>query len=138
MLTGKWKGGAIGHSGYELQYRDDAVTDTEVYIDINDDNLFMPGAKDRGQPKIFMSGQHIDEFEADFSMEEVKGCSVIYWSVRSASPLREYREQIELALSIYGVHHPHRSAVLLSGNGGCLSGRYKAFNDLFLLDTVFY
>jgi len=74
-------GSAIGHFGYDLQCPNDAQTDAEIYIDINDNNLFSPGPNDRGQPKVFMSGQHIDEFEVDFSMAEVKGNSVIQWSV---------------------------------------------------------
>ena len=77
------KGGAIGYFGYDLQCPEDAPAagEAEVYIDINDNNLFSPGSKDRGQPKVFLSGEHYDEFEVDFSMEEVKGGSVIQWSV---------------------------------------------------------
>jgi len=74
-------GSAIGHFGYDLQCPDEAKTDAEIYIDINDNNLFSPGPKDRGQPKVFLSGEHLDEFEVDFSMAEVKGNSIIQWSV---------------------------------------------------------
>ena len=76
------KGGiAIGHFGYDLQCPDDAPAEAEVYIDIDEDNLFSPGPKDRGQPKVFLSGEHVDEFEVDFTVAEVKGSSVIQWSV---------------------------------------------------------
>lgn len=75
------RGGAIGYFGYDLHCSHDAPADAEVYIDINEDNLFSPGSQDRGQPKIFVSGQHLDEFEVDFSKAEVEGSAVIYWSV---------------------------------------------------------
>lgn len=53
----------------------------ELFIDINDDNRFSPGRMDRGQPKLFLSGEHIDEFEADYSAAEVKFGTGIHWSV---------------------------------------------------------
>ncbi len=74
-------GSAIGYFGYDLQCPDDAGTDAEVYIDIGDNNLFSPFPKDRGQPKVFLSGEHIDEFEVEFTMAEVKEGAVIGWSV---------------------------------------------------------
>ena len=74
-------GSAIGHFGYDLQCPDDAPAEAEIYIDISDNNLFSPDPKDRGQPKVFLSGKHVDEFEADFSMTEVKGGSIIHWTV---------------------------------------------------------
>ena len=74
-------GGAIGHFGYDLQCPDDAGTEAELYVDINENNQFSPGQKDRGQPKVFMPEEHIDEFEVEFSMAEAKGGSVIRWSV---------------------------------------------------------
>jgi len=74
-------GSAIGHFGYKLQCPADAQTAEEIYIDINENNLFSPEPKDRGQPKIFLSGEHVDEFEVDFSMAEVAGDSAIHWSV---------------------------------------------------------
>jgi hypothetical protein len=52
-----------------------------MFIDINDDNLFSTKRIDRGQPKIFLSGKHIDEFEVEFSAEEAKSGSDIHWSV---------------------------------------------------------
>lgn len=74
-------GGAIGHFGYDLQCPDDAETEAELFADINDNNKFAPGHKDRGQPKVFIRGEHIDEFEVDFSVAEMKGDSVIQWSI---------------------------------------------------------
>ncbi len=75
------EGDAIGHFGYDLQCPEDADAEAEIYIDISDDNMFSPGHIDRGQPKVFLSGNHIDEFEADFSVTEVKAGTVIHWSV---------------------------------------------------------
>ena len=81
---------AIGHFGYDLQCPDDAPAAAEVYIDIKDDNLFSPGSKDRGQPKVFLSGEHNDEFEVEFSMEEVNGGSLIQWSVQGRAAMVEF------------------------------------------------
>lgn len=81
---------AIGHFGYDLQCADDVSTEAEVYIDIGDNNLFSPDPKDRGQPKVFLSGEHIDEFEADFSMEEVKAGSVIHWTVMGQTAMVDF------------------------------------------------
>jgi len=75
------EGGAIGHFGYDLQCPDDAGPEAEIFIDINDDNLFSPGRIDRGQPKTFLSGEHVDEFEVDYSAAEVESGSGIHWSV---------------------------------------------------------
>jgi hypothetical protein len=75
-------GGAVGHFGYDLQCPDDAGPDAEIFIDIGDDNLFSPGRVDRGQPKIFISGKHFDEFEADFSAAEVESADEFYWSIQ--------------------------------------------------------
>ena len=83
-------GTAIGHFGYDLQCPDDASTEAEVYIDIGDNNLFSPFPKDRGQPKVFLSGEHIDEFEVEFSMAEVNGGSVIQWSVLGRAAMVEF------------------------------------------------
>lgn len=75
-------GGAIGRFGYDLQCPDNAGPDAEIFIDIGDDNLFSPGRIDRGQPKIFVSGEHFDEFEADFSAAEVESADEFYWSIQ--------------------------------------------------------
>ena len=81
---------AIGHFGYGLQCPDDVSTEAEVYIDIGDNNLFSPDPKDRGQPKVFLSGEHIDEFEVEFSMEEVNAGSVIQWSVLGRTAMVDF------------------------------------------------
>jgi len=74
-------GGAIGHFGYNLQCPDDAGPAAELYVDIGDDNRFSPDRQDRGQPKIFLPGEHVDEFTVDYTLEEVKAGSAIHWSV---------------------------------------------------------
>ena len=84
------KGRAIGHFGYTLQCPDDAEPAEEIFIDIGDDNLFSPGRKDRGQPKAFLSGEHVDEFEAEFSLAEVKGASAIQWSVLDKTAMVDF------------------------------------------------
>jgi len=75
-------GSAIGRFGYRLQCPDDAGPEAELFIDIGDDNLFSPDRKDRGQPKAFLPGEHVDEFEVEFSLAEVKGDAAIQWSVQ--------------------------------------------------------
>jgi len=75
------EGGAIGHYGYNLQCPDDAGPAAELFIDIGDDNLFSPGRIDRGQPKIFLPGKHVDEYEVDFTSAEVKAGAAIHWSI---------------------------------------------------------
>ena len=74
-------GSAIGRFGYNLKCPHDAGPEAELFVEIGDDNLFSPGRADRGQPKIFLPGEHIDEYEADFTSEEVKAGSAIRWSV---------------------------------------------------------
>ena len=71
----------------------------EVYIDINDNNLFSPDPKDRGQPKIFLSGKHIDEFEVDFSMAEVKDGAVIQWSVMGTTAVVDFSKTKDASLN---------------------------------------
>lgn len=83
-------GGAIGYFGYELQCPDSAPEYAEVYVDIGDDNQFSPGSKDRGQPKVFISGDHLDEFEVELSMAEVEAGSTIQWTVKGRSATVEY------------------------------------------------
>jgi len=74
-------GSAIGHFGYILRCPEGVETPEDVFIDIEDGNRFSPGRKDRGQPKVFLLGEHVDEFEVEFSLAEVKGVAVIQWSV---------------------------------------------------------
>ena len=74
-------GAATAHFGYDLQCPDGAGTAAELYVDAGDDNLFSPGPVARGQTTLFLSGEHLDEFEADYSAAEVKSGSGIHWSV---------------------------------------------------------
>jgi len=80
-------GGAIGYFGYDLQCPDSAPEYAEVYVDIGDNNLFSPGTKDRGQPKVFISGEHPDQFEVEFSLAEVEAGANIQWTVMGRSVL---------------------------------------------------
>jgi len=83
-------GSALGHFGYDLKCSDDVGTETEVYIDINENNLFSTEQKDRGQPKVFIAGKHIDEFEVDFSRAEVNAGSDIRWSVKGQAAVVDF------------------------------------------------
>ena len=74
-------GAATAHFGYDLQCPDGAGTAAELYVDAGDDNLFSPGPVARGQTTLFLSGEHLDEFAADYSAAEVKSGSGIHWSV---------------------------------------------------------
>ena len=74
-------GGATAHFGYKLRCPDDAGPDADLYIDADDDNLFSPGPIARGQPTIFLPGDHFDEWEVDYTAAEVKAGSGIHWTV---------------------------------------------------------
>lgn len=65
-------GGAIGHFGYRASCPASDKPVEEVHVPIGDDNYFAPGAIDRGQPTVFVLGDHVDEFDSEFSAEEVK------------------------------------------------------------------
>lgn len=91
-------GDATAHFGYDLQCPDGFGTATEVFFDINEDNLFSPGRRDRGQPKVFLSGEHIDEFEADFSAAEVKSGSDFHWSVLDQTATVDFSKTIDGSL----------------------------------------
>lgn len=83
-------GDTIGHFGYDLQCIGDVGSETEVYIDIGDNNSFSPDPVDRGQPKVFLPGVHIDEFEVEFSRAEVNAGSDIRWSVKGRSAVVDF------------------------------------------------
>ncbi len=91
-------GGVIGHFGYELQCPDDAGTEAEKYIDISENNMFTLDQKDRGQPKVFQSGKHYDEFEVEFSMAEVKDGSVIQWTVMGQTAMVDFSKTRDASL----------------------------------------
>ena len=74
-------GGATGHFGYKLQCPEDAGPAAELFVDIGMDNLFSPGREDRGQTIIFLPGEHVDEWEVDFTSAEVKSDTGIHWTV---------------------------------------------------------
>jgi len=84
------EGGATGHFGYNLQCPDDAGPAAELFIDVGDDNLFSPGRIARGQPIIFLPGEHVDEWEVDFTSAEVKAGSVIHWSIGDKTVLVDF------------------------------------------------
>lgn len=72
-------GSAIGHFGYRTSCPESDPPIEDVYVPIGDDNYFSPEPIDRGQPLVFRTGEHVDEFEAEFSTEEVnKG---VEWTV---------------------------------------------------------
>ena len=83
-------GGALGYFGYDLQCPERAPEYAEGYIDIGENYLFSPDSKDRGQPKVFLSGEHADEFEVDFSNAEVKNGPIIHWTVRGQSVMVDF------------------------------------------------
>ena len=74
-------GGYIAHFGYGAlcDYSDKPVE--EIFIQIGDDNFFSPEPVDRGQPKIFVAGEHVDEFEVEFTAREVEKGDPISWTV---------------------------------------------------------
>ena len=73
-------GKAIAHFGYNLQCPGDAGPESRLFVDI-DENLFSPGRKARGQTNLFLLGEHVDEFEADYTLEEIKAGLGIHWTV---------------------------------------------------------
>lgn len=75
-------GSAIGHFGYKLICPEGLEQITDLFIQIGDENHFVPSPKDRGQPKMFTPGEHFDEFETGFTPQEVKESKEIYWSVK--------------------------------------------------------
>lgn len=72
-------GGAIGHFGYNLVCPEGLEQVADLFIQIGDDNQFDPDPKDRGQPKVFVPGEHFDEFEAEFTQQEVNESKGFYW-----------------------------------------------------------
>ena len=76
-------GVAIGHFGYRTSCPDSDKPVEDVFIDIGDDNYFTPGRIDRGQPKIFLPGEHVDEFEVDFTAKEMNQGTEPGWTVRT-------------------------------------------------------
>ena len=75
-------GSYIGHFGYRTSCPESDKPVEDVFIEIGDDNYFTPGPIDRGQPKIFLSGEHVDEFEAEFTAKEVGKAKEFGWTIR--------------------------------------------------------
>ena len=77
-------GSVIGHFGYRGSCPESDKPVEDIYVQIGDDNYFTPGPIDRGQPKIFMQGEHVDEFEVEFSAKEIKKGKEFRWTVLKA------------------------------------------------------
>lgn len=80
-------GSAIGHFGYTYSCPDGSTPEVEAYVDIGEENLFSPGEEDRGQSKVFWTGENVDVFEVEFSPEEIEKSVSLAWTVlgRTAS-----------------------------------------------------
>lgn len=78
-------GTVIGHFGYRRSCPKSDRPIEDAYIRIGDDNSFTPKPIDRGQPKVFVQGDHIDEFEVEFSATEIKKGTKYSWAVLKAS-----------------------------------------------------
>jgi hypothetical protein len=74
-------GSIIGHFGYGVSCPESDTPPEDLFIQIGEDNFFTPAPIDRGQPKVFTPGKHVDEFEVEFSAEEVKKAKEIAWTV---------------------------------------------------------
>ena len=74
-------GSFIGHFGYRYSCPESDKPVEDRFVQIGDDNYFMPEPIDRGQPKVFMLGEHIDEFEVEFSAGEIEKGKEFTWTV---------------------------------------------------------
>lgn len=74
-------GSSIGHFGYRYSCPESDKPIADRYIQIGDENYFTPEPIDRGQPKIFLPGEHVDEFEVEFSAKEIKKAKEFDWTV---------------------------------------------------------
>ena len=74
-------GSVIGHFGYRSSCPESDKPAEDLYVPIGDDNFFAPGPADRGQPKVFVPGEHVDEFEVEFSAMDVKKGKEFDWTV---------------------------------------------------------
>lgn len=72
-------GGAIAHFGYRTTCPATDKPLDDIYVPIGDDNHFKPEPVDRGQPTVFMPGEHVDEFEVEYSADEIKKAGEIAW-----------------------------------------------------------
>jgi len=75
----------VGHFGYNMQCPEGLENIPDLYVPIGDDNYFSPDPKDRGQPTNFLPGRHADEFEVEFTAEEIRKAKDLHWSVLKIS-----------------------------------------------------
>ena len=75
-------GSYIGHFGYRTACPKSEKPVEDVFVDIGDGNYFTPEPIDRGQPKIFLPGEHVDEFEVEFTSEDINTGKDLGWTVR--------------------------------------------------------
>ena len=75
-------GSYIAHFGYRTSCPVSDKPVEDVFIEIGDDNYFTPEPVDRGQPKIFLAGEHVDEFEVEFTAKEISKAKEFGWTVR--------------------------------------------------------
>jgi hypothetical protein len=54
-------GSFIGYFGYRYSCPESDKPIEDRYIQIGDDNYFTPEPIDRGQPKVFVLGERVDE-----------------------------------------------------------------------------
>jgi len=91
-------GSAIGHFGYNLVCPEDLEQITDLFVQIGDNNLSEPNPKDRGQPKVFAPGERFDEFEAEFTPQEVKEAKGVYWHVTKSYTHVDFSKSADAAL----------------------------------------
>lgn len=74
-------GTLLAYFGYSYSCPDGSRPKLEKYIDIGKSNLFKPGAKDRGQSKMFLPGRHVNVFQVELSPKEVRKKVPLTWNV---------------------------------------------------------
>ena len=79
-------GSYIAHFGYRTFCPESTSAENEklideVYLPIGDDNYFSPEPNDRGQPTVFKEGEHADEFESEYSADDIKEGKDFGWTV---------------------------------------------------------
>ena len=77
-------GSIIGHFGYRSLCPESEEPAEDKYVPIGDDNSFAPEPVDRGQSTVFIPGEHVDEFEVEFSAREIKQGKEYSWTVLGA------------------------------------------------------
>ena len=80
----------IAHFGYR---RTCPLTDkpfSDAFIQIGENNYFSPGPVDKGQPKVFVEGERVDEFEVEFSVQEVQSGTIFRWTVNNLEAIVDF------------------------------------------------